>query len=321
MNGGAAFLKRYSGYIESIDPHNKVAGCARSILATGTLLTFIFTPMDALFYQSSNYPAEIVCSTTHSNLSLFCASPPHDSPWAYIITYVVLWSVIIGFLPFLTSLLHFWIAWSFGVSSPMLDGGDQIAWALSIIFVILHFGDLRITHWASRKSYASLPSIVKAIWWAAIPLFILQATVVYLHASIGKLFVEEWVNGTDVWYWLNDPTFAPPFFVREILLFISNYTVGTIALNYSVLILEFILAIGFLLRDQLRIKLFFIGVLLHVVFAVCFGLWSFLFSMISLLILCYLYSISLLRKAVLKNYYELAKTCMLNRKPKMFRRL
>lgn len=200
MKGEVSFLQRYSGYIESIDPHNKVAGGSRSILAMGTLFTFIFTPMDALFYQSSSYPAGVVCSSTHSSFGLFCILPPHDNPWDYITTYVILISVVIGFVPFLTSLLHFWVAWSFGVACPILDGGDQIAWALSILFVILHFGDLRLTHWHSHKDYAKLPGIFRAIWWSAIPLFILQAMTVYLHACIGKLFIDEWTNGTDVWY-------------------------------------------------------------------------------------------------------------------------
>ncbi len=174
---------------------------------------------------------------------------------------------------------------------------------LSFIFILLHFGDLRLTHWSKHKNYRSMPRIIRAIWWSAIPLFILQAMVVYLHACVGKLFVDEWANGTDIWYWLNDSVFGPPTFIKNMLLFVSDYAVGMVLLNYGILVLEFILAIGFLFRDRLRIQLFYIGVLLHVAFAMCFGLWSFLFSMTSLLTMHCLYSISLLRSERIKAQY------------------
>ncbi len=94
MDDNKSLLERYSFCIEGIDPHNKIAGFSRSILAIGTLLTFIFTPMGALFYQSNNYPEGVVCSGNYSAFSLFCVMPPHSTPWAYIIVYLILGSVI-----------------------------------------------------------------------------------------------------------------------------------------------------------------------------------------------------------------------------------
>ncbi|WP_169719967.1 hypothetical protein [Actinomyces slackii] len=204
---------------------------------------------------------------------------------AYAISLIILLSVIVGVLPWLTSILHFWLMWSFVHSVPIIDGGDQVALAMTAIFVMYHFGDLRLHHWSGRRKYFGQPIVLRAIWWSALILFSIQGSVIYAHAVLGKLNVPEWANGTSVWYWITDPTFSPPEPFLSILKFVSGSWLGTVLLNYGVLGIEAMLALALLARPRTKIRIAMIGVMLHTAFALAFGLWSFLCSMICVIIM------------------------------------
>ncbi|MDO5099397.1 MAG: hypothetical protein Q4D85_11685 [Corynebacterium sp.] len=270
--------------MKQFTPHNRLSAIARSLLGAGTLLTFTFTPREVLFFASDSYPSGVICDGLAARYGLYCAWQDNLTI-SYILTFFILAAVIFGILPGIISWAHFWVVWSFATQSPLIDGGDQIAQALALIFLVFHFGDFRLTHWENRYPSAKSLTYFFPFWWAAVILFIAQGFVVYFHASIGKIFVPEWANGTGIWYWLTDPTFAPPEHISTVLLLVFGTTYLGQLVTYSILIIEFCLAIGFLFKPMVRKILFSMGIMLHVGFALTFGLWSFLFSMSSLLIL------------------------------------
>ncbi|MDF5820098.1 hypothetical protein P4N68_03240 [Corynebacterium felinum] len=282
------FLATVGTIMMEANPHRRLAGIARSLLGFGTFLTFILTPRDALFFSSESAPHGAVCEGSFSRVGLYCALAPN---WtlSYVFTFIILIAVMSGVLPGIVSWIHFWFQWSFASQSPIVDGGDHIAQALALIFILFHFGDTRLTHWHNHPPNKPLPVFRLSLWWAAIILFMVQGFVVYFHAAVGKFVVPEWLNGTGVWYWISDPTFGPPSFIATPLLWIFGLPyLGQFA-TYLVLIVEFVLGIGCLFRSQFKKILFIIGIILHTGFAITFGLWSFLISMAALLIMHLLY--------------------------------
>ncbi|MGO2812021.1 MAG: hypothetical protein ACTIBG_11195 [Brevibacterium aurantiacum] len=274
-------IARMAQYVSPTPP---IAGLARSSLALGLLLTVLFTPVDQLFFRSQSVPAGTLCGGVAGDLSLFCMSQPHDSPAAKIIAVVILVAVVVGLLPGLTTWLHAWVAWSFQISSPIPDGGDQVGAMVATWLCILYFADTRLTHWSYRSTPPIQP-VRSMIRYSGSSLLILQTAVIYGHAFIAKLSVPEWTNATSLWYWIQHPAFRPPQFITEILSFISSSWIGTIGLNYGTLALEASLMLVFLMPRRAAAIVAVIAVVFHIGIALTFGLWSFFCSMLCVVIL------------------------------------
>lgn len=99
--------------------------------------------------------------------------------------------------------------------------------------------------------------------------------------------MEEWKNETAVYYWFGDSVFG----LNEVMLklitpllkspiFITFFTWGVIALE-----LMLALSIFGVKNKKLSFTFVIIGVLLHLSFAICFGLISFFLAMSGALIL------------------------------------
>lgn len=277
-------LNNIGSMILAVDPRGPAAGRARSLLSLGTFLTMIATPRDQLFFRSASYPNGVVCGDLANGISLYCIFD-RESPLPYVISFAILLAVILGVLPMVTSWLHAWLAWSFVHSVPIIDGGDQVAQALTLLFIIFHFGDMRLTHWHTESTFVRIDTFFSPVRAGAVFLFEIQASVIYLHASIAKFAVPEWANGTAIWYWMQDPTFAPPRWIYIPLNALLSYVPSALLITYGVLAFEFVLGVAILLRASLRCRLLLPGLLLHLGFAMVFGLWSFLCSMAALLIM------------------------------------
>lgn len=276
------------GRVVQVDPRGPAAGFARSAVALGALLTMLATPKDQLFFRSLQYPHGVICTGLNAKLGLYCGFPNLLPGVRGVIGYIILVLVVAGLFPALTSWLHAWFAWSFASSVPVIDGGDQIAQALTLLFIVFHLGDVRPTHWGRRMKSLRIDLATAPIRASAIMLFAIQGSVVYLHASIAKFGVHEWGNGTAIWYWLQEPSFSPPGWLYVPLNALFSHAFTAIVATYGVLAFEFILGVAIIFPAKMRRRLLIPGLLLHLVFAMTFGLWSFLCSMSSLLIM-YLY--------------------------------
>ena len=198
---------------------------------------------------------------------------------------VVLVAVIVGVLPAVTAVPHWWVAWSFNMSSLIPDGGDQVSAVLTLLLVPILLVDRRWHHWQTDRGYPSHSAPVKVIAYVALVLCWVQVCVIYFHAAVGKFPVEEWANGTVLWYWFQDPTFAPAEPVRTIMLWVVGSAVGGAVLTYGSLLTELLLAFALFGGARYRAVMLVVGVLFHLGIAVCFGLWSFSATMTAALLL------------------------------------
>lgn len=112
-----------------------------------------------------------------------------------------------------------------------------------------------------------------------------QVCVIYFHAAVGKFPVEEWSNGTVLWYWFHDPTFAPAEPLRTVMLGIVGSGAGAAVLAYGSLATELLLALALFAGARLRAAMLIVGALFHLGIAVSFGLWSFSTTMLAALLL------------------------------------
>lgn len=278
-------IRRADRVIRDVTPFTPVLGLARSLLAVATLATLLATPSGQLFFRSVNFPDGVTCDRPLSGGSLFCLFRGDDGGIAITIAVVVLVAVISGFFPAATALPHWWVAWSFNMTSPIPDGGDQVSSVLTLLLIPVLLGDRRRNHWRPDRTYASRASVFKVLAYVGLTLVWVQVCVIYFHAAVGKFPVEEWANGTVLWYWFHDPTFAPAEPLRTVMLWIVGSAVGGALLAYGSLATELLLALALFAGARFRAVMLIGGGLFHLGIAVSFGLWSFSTTMLAALLL------------------------------------
>lgn len=261
---------------------------ARSLVALGTAVTFLATPMSTLFYQSENFPEGTVCSSSIVNtIAIFCRINPSYYNILKPVLIAILLIIIIGFAPRFLGILHWYITFSFVNASPVPDGGDHLALVITTLILPASLFDSRRWAWRSEPQ---LP----ASWWIIAGTTqlagILQVMFVYLYSSIAKFGVTEWADGTALWYWSRQSIFGFPDHLRIVTDEIFSVGLAVASLTYSVLLLELFLGMSILMTWRWKALAFILGVVFHLCIALFLGLVSFALSAWGLLVLAYSYT-------------------------------
>nr|WP_299067884.1 sporulation-delaying protein SdpB family protein [uncultured Allomuricauda sp.] len=258
------------------NPFTNLYGLARSLLAFGTLTIFIFNDISFLFDKA------IIESMSNSSflftkLNLFVSLGWDNLIYARILSIIVLITVIVGYFPQVTAILHWYIAFSLQNGGSIIDGGDQINSILTAFIVPIAILDNRKNHWDKPKNNVS--DYRKIIAHFMFMLISLQMSFLYFHSAVEKLYgTEHWTNGTALYYIFNDPTFGlSKTFYGLISFVIQNKFV--VIMTWSVLILELFISYNLMARRNKRVFAFYIGFLFHFSIAFFFGLISFGFAM------------------------------------------
>lgn len=255
-------------------PWTNVYGVARTLLALATLLTLAYNPSNVLFLEGPQ------CGFPLSAFCILPASHFEVSRWGSVLLLAVVAS---GWRPRVTGLLHWWISASFFMSASVVDGGDHVTGVLTLILIPLTITDPRPWHWQKLPRWRLTPSIV--VGWSSLVVVRVQMAGLYLHAFVAKTGVEEWVDGTALYYWFNDNDFGLPGLMRVVAEpFLSNWAVVS-AITWGSLLVEIVLFLGLAVSPRVRVWLFGLGVMFHGLIAVCMGLWSFSLAMVGALVL------------------------------------
>ncbi|MDQ1802940.1 sporulation-delaying protein SdpB family protein [Chryseobacterium sp. PTM-20240506] len=278
---------------------------ARSIFALGALLTLLFNNVPELadFELLSNKQEMIfVRNIPLANFSIFYLLGLELGKY---ISILILLSVFTGYIPQVTGLLQAWVHYSICNSFLVVEGGDQIASNLTILLVLICLFDNRLNQWRpERKSEGRKPiNVFFNIYYF---LIILQVAIIYLHSAVGKLYNEEWRNGTCAYYWFTHNVFGAPVWIQRIynIFTLSKFTP---LFTWSVIILELLLFACILATNRkLRYSFLIVGLIFHLSIIFTHGLVSFFCSMAAALIL-YLDDeniiYSKIKKLFIKNYY------------------
>ena len=265
-------------------PWTNVYGVARTILAAATLLTLAFSHSTSLFCPASGRPYA-VNGAGPAAISFFYLLRDHLE-LARWLAVSLLALVASGWRPRITGPLHWWIAFSLQASVTMVDGGDQITAVLALLLLPVTLTDSRRWHWMPAEETLDTVSVSRRIVALSALLIIrLQMAGLYFHAAVGKAKVEEWLDGTAVYYWFTDPSFGAPAWLMPILGPVLTSAAGVAMITWGSMVLEFFLAAGLVASRRLWPLLLVAGVAFHVAIATVHGLISFSLAMTAGLIL------------------------------------
>lgn len=111
--------------------------------------------------------------------------------------------------------MHWWLTFSLATSAVTIDGGDQVSVVLTLLLLPITLTDARKWHWQTRSTHLGESERLVAL--SALLAIRIQVAAIYFHAAIGKLRVEEWTDGTAVYYWFTNPDYGASPFVSQLL--------------------------------------------------------------------------------------------------------
>ncbi|MYR46124.1 sporulation-delaying protein SdpB family protein [Streptomyces sp. SID5910] len=272
-------------------PWTNVYGLARSLVALGTAGTLAASSAQTLFRPVAtlgDYPS---CQSAAAG-SVFCLTP-HDYTgltwikWACVVLLLVVAS---GWRPRLTALPHAYINYSVFSGIAIIDGGDQIALVLSVLFVLPALGDPRRWHWQQPPTHSLTSPPQRAfllLGHTSLVVLRLQMSVLYFQAAVAKLPHSEWADGTAMWYWGTNPDFGPAPWLATLVTPVVSTALGVALMTWVPLVIELSMAVCLLIPFHIRRYVMAAGLLFHLSIAGMMGLWSFALAMAGgIIVLC-----------------------------------
>lgn len=254
-------------------------GIGRSILATATALTLALARPSLLFG-----PAQGVAPGPHcdgvSGFGPFCLLPLDldVTRWCAVAVLVLVAS---GWCPRLTAIPHWWISWGLFSSATMVDGGEQVTAVLTLLLLPVALTDPRSSHWNAPRSGGEL---ARLIGWSGRWAICAQVAVIYFQSAVSKLGVEQWVDGSALYYVMSDRVFGLPPSLEVLVPLLANSLVVAM-LTWGTVLFELLLAIALLLPRAIRRPLLVSGIIFHSGIALLMELPSFGMAMMAALVL------------------------------------
>jgi len=262
---------------------SNVYGSGRTLLATGTLLTLIFNSNTTLFLIVHSPARFDIPVHNIGGLSFFYLLREHLNI-AKAIAILILIVVASGWRPRLTGFFHWYIAFSFDIYTVVADGGDQITSVLTLLLMPICFTDKRIWHWNENSKNEENP-YSKLIAYFSYASIRLQVALLYLDSAVEKFKVNEWRDGTALWYWFDDPILGLNSFWKPIVYPLLKNPIIVNLLSWFPIAMELTLFLGLTMSKSRRYTLLTLGIGFHLSIMVLHGLVSFFFAMSSALIL------------------------------------
>lgn len=244
---------------------------ARALLALSLLLTLVFNDYEVLFpvevlskFQPSSFFDKINFYYNFRENRLFC----------YSFSIIVLLTVVLGFFPYLTGIIQWYLAFSFINISPVVDGGDQINSIICLLLLPINSLDFRLNQWKAHKTTSIYK---KYIGYISYMLIKIQMAVIYFHAGVGKIYIPEWADGTAIYYWLQHDIYGYTHW--KYIAFAFKNSFFTSIITWSSILLEILLFGAIFMEQKKKTYLFILGVFFHFLIFFFLGLFSFFLVM------------------------------------------
>lgn len=269
--------------IKRTNYHTSLYGLARSFLAVSLLITLLFNDKRIFFVKElflDDNPDFInrinffkLFGYDNLGLGVFCASV------------VLLWTIS-GYFPQINCLFHFWVSNSFLRAAALIDGGDQINSNLCLLLIPIALTDRRINHWfIQEKNQHLYMKIIAHITFFAIAI---QMSLLYFHAAICKMQINEWINGSACYYWFSHSVFGVSDSFRDFFLWLMADKYVVTFFTWGTILLEILLFMAILFNKRYKKLFLSFGIIFHLLIILIHGLVSFGLSMFAGLYL-YLY--------------------------------
>jgi antimicrobial peptide system SdpB family protein len=270
--------------IREFNPFTSVVGIVRTILATATAITFSFNDAASLFPQMPRSMVPGPYCNGIRGIGAFCLEASAHEDIARWVCVALLLVVASGWRPRFTGVVHAWITFSLAASSPMLDGGDQVATVLTLLLLPITLTDPRRWHWQSLDVSRTSP-YTRMVSWVVYQMIRVQVAGIYFHAAVGKTAVDDWANGTALYYWLRHPYVGVGGIAASIFLPITSSGTLCALMTWGVLALEFLLAAAVIMSPRAQRPLMLAGIALHLGILWLHGLVSFGLTMVAALLI------------------------------------
>jgi antimicrobial peptide system SdpB family protein len=280
-------MLRIDGFVRRVsaqNPWTNVYGLARTIVATSTALTLLFTSPSAMwapFFIDGKGP--LGCDGLRGAVGLFCIVPAKQLAIAHWIAFAALLVIASGWRPRFTGIVHWWISFSL-LATATREGGDQVAALFALLLIPWTLTDDREWHWQRPTSIG--PERQRRAFLAQVcrGLLRLQIMVVYLHSAVTKFDVPQWVHGTAIYFWVHDPTVGTSGVLAHLVFPPLRSRAIVAAITWGALAAEFTLVAGLLVPRRWWKPLFWLGVAFHVGIGLFLGIFSFSLTMIGALV-------------------------------------
>lgn len=266
--------------------YSKYYSFARLFLSLSTFCTIAFNDVDRLFNISFIQHPNI--KTVYlSEYSIFNLFYSENLLLAKIISCVLLIIIMLGFIPRITCFLQWWLSFSIYASSYITEGGDQINMILSFLIIPICLLDNRMNQWTSKFVPINNLEIQKITVFFSLILIKVQIAVLYFMAGFGKIYNDQWREGTALYYWVSNNNIGFGKFIEPVFLYIFSNRYILFFSTWGIMVFEMVLSIILLTNINKRI-FFYLAILFHISIFVCFGLFSFGISMSASLLLYFL---------------------------------
>ncbi len=288
------WINSYIHFLSFHSPFTNTYGVARSLLALSLLSTLLANDTAFIF---SNTTGEPLCFGGLQSLSIYCLLGKEHILLAKWLSVFVLILVVWGIYPRITGIFHWWVSFSFFVSCPYIDGGDQVCSILSLLLLPVTLLDNRKSHWISTTKNKPWQCLVANITLRVIRI---QVAIIYFHATVAKLGVKEWVDSTVIYYWFTHNNFGLNEFISPFIIPLFSNNIIVTSVTWSVLLVELCLFGALFGNAKFRKLMLIVGFAFHGMIFFIHGLGSFALAMFGALIL-YLYPVHQPMRILPKN--------------------
>lgn len=251
---------------------------ARTVIALAQLTTLIFSVWDSFFVPIGDGGFAPDCDGV-SQVGAYCLLWSING--SYLPTFIMIIGLLIvlsGFLPRASGLLHVWLTISFSSSINLPDGGESVAQIVVLLLAFVSLSDSRWNHW---QESVFVPGVAAPLSWAAAHVIRFQLAWIYFNAAVTKTAVPEWQDGTAVYYMTMDPMFGTAGPLGWFFDWIAYSSFGALGMAWGAIVIEMSIAILLIGPAKFRVFAFWLAILMHVLFIVMIGLWSFSLIMIA----------------------------------------
>lgn len=147
--------------------------------------------------------------------------------------------------------------------------------------------DPRRWHWGKVATEAPVgrEELARLLAISSYVVIRIQVAGIYFHAATAKFRVEEWVDGTAVYYWFTHPSFGMAPWLEPLVMPLLTNPITVSLLTWGALLLEVFLFTGLVIEKRYRRWLLILGITFHAGIALIHGLISFGLAMWAALIL------------------------------------
>ncbi|WP_156759238.1 hypothetical protein [Microbacterium karelineae] len=169
-----------------------------------------------------------------------------------------------------------------------VDGGDAVAVVAGLWIAVVCLMDPRSSIWrfgsrvsiSNRWSFGIRKEIAVAAAWA----LKVQCSVIYGHAAVSKIFNEQWLDGTAIYYVVRMEMFGVNGMVGPLVRGLTTVPWIEFALTLGTLAIELFICVGIWGTFRIRRIVVAVSMLLHGAIFVLLGVASFSIIMIGLVL-------------------------------------